>query len=153
MLKVFRKNKVLKLRKPHGVKGYMLADFYIDDPSSLIGKTLLAKDIDMTFVIDDIFGVSGDVVRVKIKGFDSPEAFSNIRNVDLYVVEYDNSFFLEDLIGAKIIYHSKFVGYITDIHDFGAGLVFDTDFDRMLSVSEVDINSFKDGSVNLIDLD
>lgn len=148
-----------KIRRPHGLKGALVTEIYNHEKLAQVFEKQLPvsvnfydhrerriKSIDVE--IEHIFGVVKNVCRMKFVGYDDVSQLEEFRNVFLEIENTENEFCLEDLVGMDLYYQNQFISKITAIHDFGAGIVVDTE-KEMFTLDSLDLENIANGRVQL----
>jgi len=157
----FRNITLAKIRRPHGLHGAVVVQILdaerfgkIAEKISENGEKIFVELYDkisrqnrrVDLKIRRIFGKVNDVCRLEFDGFSSVDEVQDFRNVFLEQEVDSDEFCLEDLVGFKLYDGERFLAKITAIHDFGAGLVVDSE-KEMYSLADLDLESVKDGKV------
>jgi len=131
---------VAKIRRPHSLHGAVIAQ--------VLKKKEFDENLNNIFYID-LIGYVGSVCRIKFKDFDGIDSVEEFRNVFLNIGVSDDTFVLEDIIGMQVFDGKMYMGTISSVNDFGAGIVIDTE-NEMFSINELDLENMSRGVIKLI---
>jgi len=135
---------IAKIRRPHGIAGAMLVEFYLEDMNSLSQyKPIFIKKFDEKIEINikEIFGKCKNSYRIIADEIKSKEDAAQFRNCEI-ITEYKNmpeGIYLEQLVGFKVEKNKKIIGTIFAIHNFGAGYVAETEHEDMILIEDLAI--------------
>jgi len=143
---------VAKIRRPHSLHGAVIAQVlkkkeFDENLNNIFYIDLMGEIIEMK--IEKIFGYVGSVCRIKFKDFDGIDSVEEFRNVFLNIGVSDDTFVLEDIIGMQVFDGKMYMGTISSVNDFGAGIVIDTE-NEMFSINELDLENMSRGVIKLI---
>lgn len=117
-----------EITAPHGVRGLVRVRSFTADPEALFAYRLQRED--GTAIKLTKRGTLKDLFMAAVEGVDNIEAAQAWRGVKLYVDRADlpatkeNEYYLSDLMGlATQLADGTPVGFVADIHDFGAGTI------------------------------
>lgn len=144
---------IAKIRKAHGLHGAVVIEFfdqsYVDGLGYLQGVMNSNGQISIDgkqFSIERIFGIVNNLCRIQFVGCDM-NAVKDLCGKFIQV-EYDG-FDYDELIGCKVKDSSgKIIATISRIHNFGAGMICDTDKDMIL-FDDLDLKNLKNKIVYL----
>ncbi|HHU43651.1 MAG: ribosome maturation factor RimM [Bacillota bacterium] len=128
-----------KALKPHGIKGYIKVQSYMDSPLEL--KKIKAVEIEgIKYPIEDI-KVSPKAVLIKLKGIDDMNAAEFFRNKELKIDRRSapdppkGRHYVSDLLGSRVYIENQLVGELTDILQYGSADVYQVKGEKSLMFS------------------
>jgi len=122
---------VAKIRRPHGVRGEMVAEVITDFPEQLKpGKRVFVGDVHAPVTI--ISQRSHNIgVLLKFEGINTPEEAGRFRNQILSISTADKNqlqigeYYFHDLLGLQVVDETdKTIGILTEIMETGANDVY-----------------------------
>ncbi|MFW5780517.1 MAG: ribosome maturation factor RimM [Bacillota bacterium] len=117
-----------RVQKPHGIKGIVKAQSFMDSPYEL-AKLKTVEIEGMEYEIDEIT-VSNKSVLIKFKGVDTIEDAFNLRNKELKIKREsapkppEGRYYISDLLGSEVYVGDKFKGNLIDIMQYGSADVY-----------------------------
>ena len=148
-----RKIKIAKIRKPHGLKGAVNVELIHSNAAILLEKSkifIYHENQEIQLNLAKSFAHVGNLCKLQFAEYCNADQINHLRNVFLYAVDFSDNFYVEDLIGVQIISsNGKKIAKIIELHDFGAGLVFDTDKSDMFLLDQLDLESISNGTIKL----
>ena len=116
--------KVGKILRPHGVKGEVKTESYLDSPD-LLARTKTVFIGGTKYTVE--FGrVSGGFCLLKLSGISDMNGAESLRNLELSAEKSDlpplsvGRFYISDLLGCKVFVSDTYIGKLTDILQNGA---------------------------------
>lgn len=123
---------IAKIVSIHGVRGEMNAQAWCDSPQVITKlKRLYSKGGELCYDIERARPKGENMVILKLKDVDTPEAAQAMRNTVLYVDRGDlklpkGSYFIADLIGLECVTENgELLGKLTDVLETGANDVYE----------------------------
>lgn len=145
-----------KIRRPHGFDGALLCDYYVKNPKDLLNLTLFLDfqtELKPAKIIE-VFGANHHSCRIRLDGYPDLASIQELRNVLLKssIKNEDADVYFDEFIGLEIMDGNEYLGVITGVYDFGAGIVVDTNFSKMFSLDQLNYENIQDGKISLINL-
>lgn len=117
-----------KILKPHGIKGFVKAESFMDGPALLCRiKTLYVGG---EYAVEKA-SVSGNFVLLKLKGVDSMDAAEKLRGMQLFAKKSDlpkpdeGRYYIDDLLKSDVADEDgKFIGVLYEILQHGSADVY-----------------------------
>ena len=115
-----------KFTAPHGIRGQMKLVSYTENPADIARYNLTNKSGDKTFSFKMRPATKGQWVAT-LKDVTTREQAELLRNVELYAdrAEFDapdeDSFFIEDLVGLRVMKEEEHYGTVLTVQNYGAG--------------------------------
>jgi 16S rRNA processing protein RimM len=123
---------------PHGVRGELRLKSFTAYPATIADYApLTSEDGKRSFKIKSLRPIKGDMLVVSIEGIADRDAAETLTNLRLFVPRDqlpppdEEEYYHADLIGLKVENANGLaIGYVTAVHDFGAGDILDITLDR-----------------------
>lgn len=126
----------------NGIKGHVRVKPFTEAPEALNEYGKLEDEAGKSFKLSSLRVIKGGMLVVKFKGINDRNAAEELTGVKLYVdrdalpeLDEEDDFYVEDLIGmtARDLENIP-LGYVTTVHNFGAGDLLDIKPERGPSV-------------------
>lgn len=123
---------------PHGVRGELRLKSFTAYPATIADYApLTSEDGKRSFKIKSLRPIKDDMLVVSIEGIADRDAAETLTNLRLFVPRVqlpppdEEEYYHADLIGLKVENSNGLaIGYVTAVHDFGAGDILDITLDR-----------------------
>ena len=123
---------------PHGVRGELRLKSFTAYPATIADYApLTSEDGKRSFKIKSLRPIKDDMLVVSIEGIADRDAAETLTNLRLFVPRDqlpppdEEEYYHADLIGLKVENSNGLaIGYVTAVHDFGAGDILDITLDR-----------------------
>lgn len=119
-----------KIVKSHGVRGAIKIESYTEDPLSLTSYKPLFLSSEKQEIQPSLVSSNGNFLVCKLKNIDSRNDADLLRGKKIYttrqslpLIEDDDDYYVEDLIGLDIKQDGELIGVVEDVHDYGAGSI------------------------------
>ncbi len=123
-----------QILKPHGLKGFLKIFLY-------------SNDFDYKFVTVNDVKLEIESIKtnpkpiIKFFNYDSIESVNSLIKAYIHIEKEElpnNEIYWDDLVGMQILSpDGEKISKVLQVHDFGAGLVLDTDLDHMIAWSQI----------------
>ena len=118
-----------KITAPHGIKGYVKLQSYMQVAGDIVSYPLLYSSDGLKSYRIKKQGQIKDQLIVSLEGCTDRNCAELMRNTPFYVprdafksVQDDDSFYISDLIGCVVHnQQAQTLGLVVDVHNFGAG--------------------------------
>ena len=114
---------IARIAAAHGVKGLVKIVPYGEDPS------LIEEVQEHKITLKNRLG---KYILAEIEGCDNRDKAEALRGTELFIsrddlptIDGDDSFYIDDLVGLKVIEDGEEIGHIKAVHNFGAGDLLD----------------------------
>jgi len=122
---------------PHGVRGELRLKSFTAYPATIADYApLTSEDGKRSFKIKSLRPIKDDMLVVSIEGIADRDAAETLTNIRLFVPRDqlpppdEEEYYHADLIGLKVENSNGLaIGYVTAVHDFGAGDILDITLD------------------------
>lgn len=122
---------------PHGVRGELRLKSFTAYPATIADYApLTSEDGKRSFKIKSLRPIKDDMLVVSIEGIADRDAAETLTNLRLFVPRDqlpppdEEEYYHADLIGLKVENSNGLaIGYVTAVHDFGAGDILDITLD------------------------
>ncbi len=123
---------------PHGVRGELRLKSFTAYPATIADYApLTSEDGKRSFKIKSLRPIKDDMLVVSIEGIADRDAAKTLTDLRLFVPRDqlpppdEEEYYHADLIGLKVENSNGLaIGYVTAVHDFGAGDILDITLDR-----------------------
>ncbi|MDD4316220.1 MAG: ribosome maturation factor RimM [Clostridia bacterium] len=116
-----------KVSKPHGVKGGIKVESFMDTPYAFSA----IKEVEINATVYKIEKAQvGQPLILKLSGVDTVEAAEKLRNAQIFINKErapqppDGRYYVDDLIGCRVLLEGEVVGELTDILQYGSADIY-----------------------------
>ena len=154
-------NKILiaKITAAHGIQGDVKMVVFTNEASEISnykcfdgdGKELQIKIRNNT---QNKKSKNGDfIITAKISGVDNRDDAERLKNSEIFINRddleqlQDDEFYINDLISLNVKFNDKIVGKVTNVYDFGGGVMLEIEFEKdniLPGYAKVETIPFKD---------